>query len=148
MVSVRPSVCLFSFSTLMRLPCTSDATSVGLRCDASVRGPIFVSFTLPSQYTEQDLRNGTVSVLLSVRLYVSLASTPPGMPGTHPPIFWLGDVNGNIPQYYYVLSDIAGQYWLPSVRSTASRFHSAIRRHLPSHSPPHSVVRTPTLNSR
>ena len=27
----------------------------------------------------------------------SLASTPPAMPGTHPPIFWLGDVNGNIP---------------------------------------------------
>jgi len=26
-----------------------------------------------------------------------LASTPPGMPGTYPPIFWLGDVNGNIP---------------------------------------------------
>ena len=58
-----------------------------------------------------------------------LASTPPGMPGTHPPIFWLGDVNGNIPQYYYVLSDIADQYCLPSVRSASSRFHSAIRRH-------------------
>ena len=27
------------------------------------------------------------------------------------------------------LSDIAEQYWLPSVRSAASRFHSAIRRH-------------------
>ena len=28
----------------------------------------------------------------------SLASTPPGMPGHIPPIFWLGgDVNGNIP---------------------------------------------------
>ena len=27
----------------------------------------------------------------------TLAPTPPGMPGTHPPIFWLGDVNGNIP---------------------------------------------------
>ena len=42
---------------------------------------------------------------------------------------WGGDVNGNIPQYYYVLSDIADQYWLPSVRSASSRFHSAIRRH-------------------
>ena len=52
------------------------------------------------------------------------------MPGTHPPIFWLRDVNGNIPQYYYVLSDIADQYWLPSVRSASSRFHSAVRRHL------------------
>ena len=55
----------------------------------------------------------------------ALASTPPAMPGTHPPIFWLGDVNGNIsPQYYYALSDIADQYWLPSVRSASSRFHS------------------------
>ena len=59
----------------------------------------------------------------------SLASTPPGMPGTHPQYFGWGDVNGNIPQYYYVLSDIADQYWLPSVRSASSRFHSAIRRH-------------------
>ena len=33
------------------------------------------------------------------------------------------------PQYYYVLPDIADQYWLPSVRSASSRFHSAIRRH-------------------
>ena len=41
-----------------------------------------------------------------------------------------GDVNGNIPpQYYYVLLDIADQYWLPSVRSASSRFHSAKRRH-------------------
>jgi len=78
-----------------------------------------------------------------------LALTPPGMPGTHPPIFWLGDVNGNIPQYYYVLSDIADTYWLPSVRSASSRFHSAIRRHqfasVPSHTPPHSVVRPHNL---
>ena len=44
------------------------------------------------------------------------------------------------PQYYYVLSDIADQYWLPSVRSASSRFHSAIRRHqfvsVPSHTHP------------
>jgi len=33
------------------------------------------------------------------------------------------------PQYYYILSDIADQYWLPSVRSASSRFYSAIRRH-------------------
>jgi len=53
------------------------------------------------------------------------------MPGTHPPnILVGGDVNGNIPpQYYYVLSDIADQYWFPSVRSASRRFHSAIRRH-------------------
>ena len=49
-----------------------------------------------------------------------------GCRGHIPPIFWLGDVNGNIPP---VLSDIAEQYWLPSVRSASSRFHSAIRRH-------------------
>ena len=60
----------------------------------------------------------------------SLASTPPGMPGTHPPIFWLrGCQREYPPQYYYVLSGIADQYWLPSVRSASSRFHSAIRRH-------------------
>jgi len=53
-----------------------------------------------------------------------------GCRGHIPPIFWLGDLNGNIPtQYYYVLSDIADQYWLPSVRSASSRFRSAIRRH-------------------
>jgi len=53
----------------------------------------------------------------------ALASTPPGMPGAHPPpqFFGWGDVNGNIPQYYYVyvLSDIAEQYWLPSVQPQA-----------------------------
>ena len=53
------------------------------------------------------------------------------------------------PQYYYVLSDIADQYRLPSVRSASSRFHSAIRRHqfasVPSHTSPHSVVRPPNL---
>ena len=60
----------------------------------------------------------------------ALASTPPGMPGTHPPIFWLvGTSTGISPQYYYVLSDIADQYWFPSVRSASSRFHSAIRHH-------------------
>ena len=60
----------------------------------------------------------------------TLASTPAGMPGTHPPIFWLGGRQREYPpQYYYVLSDIAEQYWLPSVRSASSRFHSAIRRH-------------------
>ena len=46
------------------------------------------------------------------------------------PIFWLGGRQREYPpQYYYVLSDIAEQYWLPSVRSASSRFHSAIRRH-------------------
>ena len=59
-----------------------------------------------------------------------LASTPPGMPGTHPPnILFGGTSTGISPQYFYVLSDIADQYWLPSVRSALSRFHSAIRRH-------------------
>ena len=49
---------------------------------------------------------------------------------TSPNILAGGDVNGNIPtQYYYVVSDIADQYWLPYVRSASSRFHSAIRRH-------------------
>ena len=52
------------------------------------------------------------------------------MPGTHPPIFWLGGRQREYPrQYYYVLLDIADQYWLLSVRSASSRFHSAIRRH-------------------
>ena len=57
-------------------------------------------------------------------------STPLGMPGTHPPIFWLGGRQREYPpQYYYLLSDIADHYWLPSVRSASSRFYSAIRRH-------------------
>ena len=68
---------------------------------------------------------------------------------THPNILVVGDVNGNVPQYYYVLSDIADQYRLPSVRSASSRFHSAIRRRqfasVPSHTSPHSVVRPPNL---
>ena len=59
-----------------------------------------------------------------------LASTPPGMPGTHPPNILVGGTSTGIsPQYHYVLSDIADQYWLPSVCSASSRFHSAIRRH-------------------
>ena len=43
--------------------------------------------------------------------------------------FGWGTSTGISPQYYYVLSDIAVKYWLPSVRSASSRFHSAIRRH-------------------
>ena len=56
---------------------------------------------------------------------------PPGDAGDTPNFLVGRDVNGNrpIPQYYYVLSDIAEQYWLSSVRSASSRFHAAIRRH-------------------
>jgi len=56
-----------------------------------------------------------------------------------------GTSTGIFPPIFYVLSDIADQYWLPSVRSASSRFHSAIRRYLPSHTSPHSVVRPPNL---
>jgi len=79
---------------------------------------------------------------------------PAGDAGDTPPRFWLGgDVNGNIPQYYYVLSDIADQYWLPSVRSASSRFHSANRRHefasvRQADSLLTRLVPPPTLNSR
>jgi len=39
--------------------------------------------------------------------YQSLASTPPGMPGTHPPqYFGWGDVNGNIP------ANIITYFWI------------------------------------
>ena len=52
------------------------------------------------------------------------------MPGTHPQYFGWGDVNGNITRniitYFRIIAD---RYWLPSVRSASSRFHSAIRRH-------------------
>jgi len=48
---------------------------------------------------------------------------------TSPNILDGGTSAGISPQYYYVLSDIADQYWLPSIRSGSSRFHSAIRRH-------------------
>ena len=42
---------------------------------------------------------GTLSIVpIKTRLVLALASTPPGMPGTHPPnILVGGDVNGNIP---------------------------------------------------
>jgi len=44
-------------------------------------------------------------LLSRVCLTVPLASTPPGMPATHPPIFWLGGRQREYPpQYYYVLS--------------------------------------------
>jgi len=50
------------------------------------------------------------------------ASTPPGMPGTHPPNSLVGVTSTGVsPQYYYVFSDIADQHWLPSVRSASSR---------------------------
>ena len=70
--------------------------------------------------------------------------------GHIPNILVGGTSTGIPPKYYYVLSDIADQYWLPSVRSASSRFHSAIRRRplirvFPSHTPPHSVVRPPNL---
>jgi len=48
---------------------------------------------------------------------------------TSPSILVGGTLTGISPQYYYVLSYIADQYWLPSVRSASSRFRSAIRRH-------------------
>jgi len=48
---------------------------------------------------------------------------------TSPQYFAWGTSTGISPQYFYVLSDIADQYWLPSIRSALSRFHSAIRRH-------------------
>ena len=49
---------------------------------------------------------------------------------TSPQYFGWGGRQREYPrQYYYVLLDIADQYWLPSVRSASSRFHSAIRRH-------------------
>ena len=49
---------------------------------------------------------------------------------TSPQYFGWGGRQREYPrQYYYVLLDIADQYWLPSVCSASSRFHSAIRRH-------------------
>ena len=72
---------------------------------------------------------GDVHIARNAVHELSTGVNPAGDAGDTSPIFWLGDVSGNIPQYYYVLSDIAEQYWLPSVRSASSRFHSAIRRH-------------------
>ena len=60
--------------------------------------------------------------LLGNNAFQPLASTPPGMPGTHTPNILVGGMSTGIsPQYYHVLSDIADQYWLPSVRSASSR---------------------------
>jgi len=75
-----------------------------------------------------------------------LASTSPGMPGTHPPIFWLGGRQREYPpQYYYVLSDIANQYRLPSIRSASSQCGDGW-----SPPTPHTIrwFVPPTLNSR
>ena len=61
---------------------------------------------------------------------VALASTAPGMPGTHPPnILVGGDVNGNIPPILLRTFGYSRPILLPSVRSASSLFHSAIRRH-------------------
>ena len=52
---------------------------------------------------------------------------PAGDAGDTSPNILVGGTSAGIPpQYCYVLSDIADQYWLPSVRSASSRFHSAI----------------------
>ena len=69
-----------------------------------------------------------------------------GCRGHIPQYFGWGDVNGNIPQYYYVLSDIAAdQYWLPSVRSASSRCGEGCSPPTPT---PFGVSSPPTLNSR
>ena len=78
------------------------------QCDVAVRGCVAVFerdwavIYLPKIHT-------TVYTTTEIQ---SLASTPPGMPGTHtsPPIFWLRGVNGNIPTNCYVLSDVADRY--------------------------------------
>ena len=60
----------------------------------------------------------------------TLASTQPGMPGTHPQYFGWGTSTGISPPILSrTFGYIADQYWLHSVRSASSRFHSAIRRH-------------------
>jgi len=64
------------------------------------------------------------------RLCVRTGVNPVGDAGdTSPQYFGWGTSRGISPQYYYVFSDIADQYWLPSVRSALSRFHSSIRHH-------------------
>jgi len=85
----------------------------------AVTGTLFVG-----EWHRQELGEGC-------SVWQALASTRPGMPGAHPPNILVGGTSTGIspPQYYYVLSDIADQYWLTSVRSASSRFHSAIRRH-------------------
>ena len=62
---------------------------------------------------------------------IATGVNPAGDAGdTSPQYFGWGGRQWEYPhQYYYVLLDIADQYWLPSVRSASSRFHSAIRRH-------------------
>ena len=55
-----------------------------------------------------------------------------GCRGHIPQCFGWGDVNGNTPrQYYYVLSDIADQYWLPSDSLQSGRRTVAIRWFVP-----------------
>ena len=89
------------------------------------------------------------SVRLNGETYTGV--NPAGDAGDTSPNILVGGTSTAIsPQYYYVLSDIADQYWLSS--SASSRFHSAIRRHqfasVRQADSRHSVVRpSPTLNS-
>jgi len=53
-------------------------------------------------------------VLIGPSCMVPTGVNPAGDAGDTSPIFWLGYVNGSIPQYYYILSDIAKKYYSSS----------------------------------
>jgi len=77
----------------------------------------------------QALSKGLIVLLCAEVVRQALASTPPGMPGTHPPIFWLG---GRQREYPPILLRTFGysRRFLVALRSLSLKpFHSAIRRH-------------------
>jgi len=81
----------------------------------------------------------------------SLASTPPGMPGT-PPIFWLGDVNGNIPpillRTFGYSRPILVVFRSLSLKPFSFGYKTPPFRFSPLSHPPHSVVRLPQTWTR
>jgi len=114
-----------------------------LRCTADMcrRRSAWVGFSMRPKRCET-IALCTQRVVTARTMSQSLASTPPGMPGTHPPNILVGGRQRNIHQYYYALSDMADQYWLPPVRSALSRCGEGCS---PPHTPPHSVICPPNL---
>ena len=100
------------------------------------RGPGWLRYASDwvQEYCEQEPPPLRSEVARAIRQTASRKATGVNAAGdagdTPPPNILVGGRQREYPsQYYYVLSDIADQYRLPSVRSASSRFHSAIRRH-------------------
>jgi len=97
--------------------------------ETTERIELFLAWELSSTYPTLCYKD--IRVPLKIRVLPSTGVNPAGDAGdTSPQYFGWGGRQREYPrQYYYVLLDITDQYWLPSIRSASSRFHSAIRRH-------------------